>query len=618
MISDSESPGKHSCYECGDTFTTKQLVIESNGGVRCPSGNHTPWLTCEACSSIFQPDTPMSDGQKIKELHGCNAGKPKAEKKVQPIIARDDQEGRHLDDGTCHIQDCPCDDCAAAARADLVRYAEATGTELEPVEDPQDRADRIIAAWGEMDINQRDLANMFVTRYDGQWVDRREYGAFRQEYRFDSRRGRWMEWKGGRWEGHWTEADTILDGVGGLIERLCGDKPSLASKWSKVNVYKDVLTLAKEHLTIEKWDTEGDLMGLPNGDLWDLETGYSMPNFRRLPITKTTGVDPAEYQSKSIWRSFLSDVTGGDLDMQEGLQISVGASMYAGNRDHRLNVVTGDGGTGKSVFLSTIAKALGDYAGAMPPSVLAGKGNDHPTGLAGVVDKRFVVVPEVSGEMWKMETLKTITGGDSISVRFMRQDFYVTQPDCTLWVSTNQPPELSIVDDAIKRRMRIWPFNHKPKDVDPRLSEKLQEPAMLGQVLQWALIGAEMYANKLEDEIEDCEAVTLATLDYFTDADTIGAWLEAGTTPSIAMVHDTWAAAAYKHYEAWCESERKNPISQRVWGTQMGRRIRKRREGRGNRYAIELVRNGVGLVQGASAEPTQGEDTESATKQASF
>ena len=141
---------------------------------------------------------------------------------------------------------------------------------------------------------------------------------------------------------------------------------------------------------------------------------------RRYPITKTTGVDPAEYQGPTIcrrnctclWHSFLDDVTGGDEGMAEGLQVSVGASLFGGNRDHRLNVVVGDGGTGKSVFLNTIAKALGDYAGAMPASVLASKGNDHPTGVAGIVDKRFVVVPEVSGGMWKEETLKTITGGD--------------------------------------------------------------------------------------------------------------------------------------------------------------------------------------------------------------
>ena len=214
--------------------------------------------------------------------------------KVKPIIARDDQEGRMIGE-VCHVEGCPCDDCAAAARADLERWAAATGTELEPVEDAQETADRIIATWATMDFNQRDLAGAFVNRYDGQWVDRREYGADRQEYRFDGRRGRWLEFKGE----HWTPAQTILDAVGGLIERICGDKPSAAAKWGKLAVYKDILTLAREHLTIDQWDADGGLLGLPNGEIWDLERGYSMPNFRRLPITKTTAVDPAEFQNRS-------------------------------------------------------------------------------------------------------------------------------------------------------------------------------------------------------------------------------------------------------------------------------------------------------------------------------
>ena len=71
--------------------------------------------------------------------------------KVKPIIARDDQEGRMIGD-VCHVEGCPCDDCAAAERADRERWAEATGTELEPIEDAQERADRIIAAWGTLDL----------------------------------------------------------------------------------------------------------------------------------------------------------------------------------------------------------------------------------------------------------------------------------------------------------------------------------------------------------------------------------------------------------------------------------------------------------------------------------
>ena len=481
-----------------------------------------------------------------------------------------------------------------------------TPEEPETPEATEARLERILDAWADDDdINQRRLASVFEMRFDGQlWPD---------EYRFDPRRGRWMEWEGGRWQGHWTPARTIMGSVGGLIERLCGDKPSLASKWLKVAVFKDVLTLAKEDMTVDTWDADGELMGLPNGEIWDLVKGWADPNFRRYTVTKTTGADPIEYQDKVMcwsnctcyWHSFLADVTGMDTGMIEGLQISVGASMFAGNRDHRLNVVCGDGGVGKSVFLNTIAKALGDYAGAMPASVLASKGNDHPTGLAGIVDKRFVVVPEVSGGMWKEETLKTITGGDAFAVRFMRQDFFTVKPECTLWVSTNAPPALRMVDDAIRRRLRIWPFTHKPEEVNPRLSEELQEPEMLGRVLQWCLKGAEMYA-KLEGELTDCKAVLEATADYFTDVDTIGAWLEAVTTESMLPEHDTGAAAAFKHYSAWCDAEGHKASSRTAWGISMGRRMDRRRGKRGHVYPIELdvLAGGVGLVNGSKPNPT--------------
>ena len=493
---------------------------------------------------------------------------------------------------------------------------------IETLEETEARLERIIAAWAEDDINQRRLASVFELRFDGQ--------LWPEQYRFDGRRGRWMEFVSRRetpWAGQWRPAQTILDGVGGLIERLCGDNPSKAAKWGKVAVYKDVLALAKEHLTIDQWDAFDSLLGLPCGDIWFLEKGWGEPNIHRLPITKTTGADPAEYQGKGIcksgctclWHSFLDDVTGGDEDMEEGLQVSIGASLFGGNRDHRLNVVTGDGGTGKSVFLNTIRAALGDYGGTMPASVLASKGNDHPTGLAGVVDKRFVTVPEVSGGMWKEETLKAISGGDVISVRYMRQDFFVVKPECTLWVSTNQPPALRMVDDAIKRRIRIWPFTHKPVEVDPRLGEKLQEPAMLGRVLQWALEGAEMYA-RLEGELPDCDAVQEATSDYFSDVDTIAAWLEAGTTPSHIREYDTGATAAYKHYSAWCEAEGQRPTSRTAWGISMGRRMERRRGKRGHVYPIELEQcaSGVGLVNGSSPNPTPLADPDLATKQGSF
>ena len=573
---------------------SKESIPKQATGVNGSNPVNDDPVDPDVVSQLLDPDddvdSPVPDV--VPQLHDDPVPVPH-------LLDPDDPDVEGLEiDGELHSFSCPCVPCK------------------ETPEEHEARFERILTFWADMDddINQLSLANIFEMRFDGQlWPD---------EYRFDSRRGRWMEWKGGKWAGRWQETGTIMGSLGGLIYRLCRGKPSMASKWLKVAVFKDVLALAKEDMTVDTWDAWGEVLGLPNGDIWFLEKGWGEPNIQRLPITKTTGVDPAEYQGKTcrgdckcIWHSFLSDVTGGDLDMQEGLQISVGASLFGGNRDHRLNVVCGDGGTGKSVFLNTIAKALGDYAGAMPASVLASKGNDHPTGLAGIVDKRFVVVPEVSGGMWKEETLKTITGGDAIPVRYMRQDFFVVKPECTLWVSTNQPPALRMVDDAIKRRLRIWPFTHKPIDVDAGLSERLQEPKMLGVVLQWALQGAASYA-RLGGELSDCDAVTEATSDYFSDVDTIGAWLEASTTESMLPEHDTGAAAAFKHYAAWCEAEGQKPSTRTSWGVSMGRRIERRHTKRGAVYAIEL--EGDGLVTGSSANPSPVKTPDSATKQGKF
>ena len=516
---------------------------------------------------------------------------------IKPVIADDDHEAQlALVNGVeeWHVIGCPCETC------------QPDETEYEV---------QVWADWGKtVLLNELSLASAFVMRFDGQgiFVDR-------HEYRFDARRGRWMSFTTKGWySGRWMPAPGILNAVGRLVERLCEDKESAATKWGKVNIYRNILVLAQEHLTVDRWDSEGDVMGLPDGEIWDLERGYSEPNSHRLPITKQAGVDPAGQICKPgctcLWHSFLSDVTGGDSDMEKHLQLSIGAALYGGNRDHRLNVVVGDGGTGKSVFLNTISRALGDYAGAMPPSVLASKGNDHPTGLAGVVNKRFVVVPEVTGGMWKEETLKTITGGDVIPVRYMRQDFFLAQPECTLWVSTNQPPALRMVDDAIKRRIRIWPFNHKPTAVDPRLGDKLQETAMLGRVLRWALVGAESYA-KIEGVLPDCAAVKDATHDYFSDADTIGRWLEACCTPSRIPEYDTGATAAFKHYSAWCESEGQRPSSRTSWGISMVRRIESRHTKRGKVYAIELELEGDGLVTGSNPNPSPVAGSDSDTKQ---
>ena len=51
-----------------------------------------------------------------------------------------------------------------------------------------------------------------------------------------------------------------------------------------------------------------------------------------------------------------------------------------------------------------------------------------------------------------------MTGGDKISARFMRQDFFDYAPQFKLAIFGNHKPALRSVNEAIRRRMNSIPF----------------------------------------------------------------------------------------------------------------------------------------------------------------
>ena len=88
------------------------------------------------------------------------------------------------------------------------------------------------------------------------------------------------------------------------------------------------------------------------------------------------------------------------------------------------------GANGKSVFLNTIAGVLGGYhRTAAIETFAASTGERHPTDLAGLRGARLVTATETEeGRRLAEARVKALTGGDRISARFMRQDFFEFQP----------------------------------------------------------------------------------------------------------------------------------------------------------------------------------------------
>jgi len=101
---------------------------------------------------------------------------------------------------------------------------------------------------------------------------------------------------------------------------------------------------------------------------------------------------------------------------------------------------------------------------------------------------RLVTASETEeGRPWAKSRLKQLTGGDSITARFMRQDFSTYQPLFKLTIVGNHQPILRDVDEAMRWRVNIVPFTRKPAQPDPDLEKKLKDE--WPGILRWMIEG---------------------------------------------------------------------------------------------------------------------------------
>jgi len=126
------------------------------------------------------------------------------------------------------------------------------------------------------------------------------------------------------------------------------------------------------------------------------------------------------------------------------------------------------------------------------------------------------------GRRWDETKIKTLTGGDKIAARFMRGDFFEYTPQFKLIIAGNHKPTLRTVDEAIRRRFHLVPFNVTipPAERDPDLTEKLRKE--WPGILQWIIGGCLTWQR---EGLNPPSAVRGATAEYLEAEDAIATWL---------------------------------------------------------------------------------------------
>ncbi|HKH83323.1 MAG TPA: phage/plasmid primase, P4 family [Gemmatimonadales bacterium] len=201
----------------------------------------------------------------------------------------------------------------------------------------------------------------------------------------------------------------------------------------------------------------------------------------------------------------------------------------------------------------------GGYAVSAPDGFLmAGRDGAHPTEIARLRGARLVVCSEqTSGKRFDESKVKRLTGGDLLTGRFMRGDFFDFPPSHLVWVLSNHLPAVREGGPSFWRRVRKIPFLHVvPEDQRiPDLHEQLltaEGPAILG----WAVRGAvEVIANGLNDP----ESVIKATRDYEISEDTLASFVQ----DECLLAPAYWCAAGKlrERYERHCEEMGAEPLT---------------------------------------------------------
>jgi putative DNA primase/helicase len=193
-----------------------------------------------------------------------------------------------------------------------------------------------------------------------------------------------------------------------------------------------------------------------------------------------------------------------------------------------------------------LSAMLGDYATTAPMETFMSSPTDrHPTDLAGLRGARLVVASETeAGRALAEARLKALTGGDRISARFMRGDFFEFAPQFKLVMVGNHRSEIKHPDEAMRRRLHLLPLTYRPPEPDRGLLDRLR--AELPGILAWAIAGCLVWQR---ERLGMPAAVAEASAEYFAEQDTLAQWVADRTEQDPAAV--TPAAALFRDWGSW-------------------------------------------------------------------
>ena len=275
----------------------------------------------------------------------------------------------------------------------------------------------------------------------------------------------------------------------------------------------------------------------------------------------------------SVWLGVLERITGGDSDLALTLQDVAGYVLSGASTLRVLPWFYGPKGTGKSTFTELLCTVLGGMAANVDTKYFSSDSARERLGAV-VWGKRVVVCSEAGNSRLDPELLKTLSGGDSLPVRFLYKEAFMAEPRHVLLMVANDAPRMNAYDEALKDRVLTLPFVHplqgKPGDAPllggERIEAARRDPssALVRGFTVWAVSGL---ARVLEHQkIHRARVITQASEQFWKDVDPISEfWEWMDDEHPLELTMGLEKGELRSHYDRWCEREGSRPLNAQNW-----------------------------------------------------
>jgi putative DNA primase/helicase len=407
----------------------------------------------------------------------------------------------------------------------------------------------------------------------------RQHGAI---IHYCHQRGQWLVSSGKHWS--WDQSGLAIALAKRTVRSIYGEAERETDKARREALgeharksendarIRAMLHLAQSEVPVrlEDLDRHPFLFNCQNGII-DLRTGELMPHDSELMLTKISPVEFNPHARCKRFLAFLDEIMDGNKSLIDFLQSWFGYCLTADVREQAVAFLYGQGNNGKTTLLDAFIHLMGDYACMAAPGLLMAKRNEqHPTEIADLYGKRFVVTVETQeGRRFNESIFKWLSGGDRLKARFMKQDFFEFSATHKFTVAANHRPIVSDSTESFWRRLRLVPFNVRiPKEKrDKGLVETLKEEA--AGILAWAVRGAiEWRKHGLPEPPE----ITTATDDYRDEQDFLAPFLAEHCELASSKDDEAQVGKLFERFKEWSEEQGEKPVSSKRLSTMLKQR----------------------------------------------